>query len=336
MRESGIFIIAEVGQSHDGSLGQAHSYIDALAETGVNAVKFQTHIAEAESSKYEPFRTPFSYLNETRFEYWQRISFTPEQWHGIKLHCEEKQLEFLATPSSKAAVDLLIDLGVNKFKVGSGDADNLLLLEHIANTGKDIILSSGMSSFAELDTSVQYLKSRRNKVSLLQCTTSYPTDAREWGLNVMDDFRKRYKIPIGFSDHSGDIYACLAATAMGAEIIEFHTVFDKRMFGPDSGSSLTIDQIKSLVKGIRQIEVALNHPVDKTSNGSFDPVKSIFEKSLSVNKKLLKGHKLSITDLESKKPKWMGIPAKDYTKVIGRQLSNDLEQWAFFTENDLQ
>jgi len=336
MKESGIFIIAEIGQAHDGSLGQAHSYIDALAETGVDAVKFQIHIAEAESSIYESFRTPFSYLDETRFEYWKRISFTAEQWLGIKVHCEDKKLAFLATPSSKAAVDLLLNLGVHKFKVGSGDTNNLLLLEYIANTGKELILSSGMSSFEELDTSVQYLKSRGNKISLLQCTTSYPTDAKQWGLNVIEDFKKRYNIPIGYSDHSGDIFACLAAATKGAEIIEFHAVFDKRMFGPDSKSSLTIDQINHLVQGIRQIENALNHPVDKTNNTGFNSVKSIFEKSLSVNKNLPKGHYLSINDLEGKKPKGMGIPANYYQAVIGKQLSSDLKQWAFITENDLQ
>jgi len=327
--------MAEVGQAHDGSLGLAHSYIDALAETGVNAVKFQTHIAIAESSIHEEFRTPFSYLNEKRFEYWERMEFTPEQWQGIKTHCEDKHLEFVATPSSKAAVDLLNNLEIQKFKVGSGDSDNLLLLEHIANTNKEIILSSGMSSFEELDRSIAYLKKRNTKHSLLQCTTSYPADARQWGLNMISEFKNRYEIPIGYSDHSGDIYACQSAATLGAEILEFHVVFDNRMFGPDSTSSLNISQIKTLVKGIRQTEIALGNPVDKASTAEFYPLKDIFEKSLSVNKKLPKGHFLSVNDLEGKKPKGMGIPAKHYQKIIGKQLNKNLDQWAFLTENDL-
>lgn len=332
--QSGVYIIGEIGQAHDGSLGLAHSYIDALADTGVNAVKFQIHIAEAESSIHESFRAKFSYLEENRMEYWKRMEFTFEEWEGIKRHCEEKNLDFIATPSSNTAVDLLNNLGVQKFKVGSGDTNNLLLLQHIANTGKEIILSSGMSSIEELDTSIRFLKARKNKIALLQCTTSYPTNARQWGLTTISELRNRYIIPIGFSDHSGDIYACLAAASLGAEILEFHVVFDNKMFGPDSKSSINIAQVSTLVQGVRQIEIALRNPVDKTDNSGFSDLKDIFEKSLSVNKSLQKGHYLSFADLESKKPKGMGIPAHQYEQVIGKQLDKDLNQWEFITEND--
>ena len=332
--QSGVYIIGEIGQAHDGSLGLAHSYIDALAGTGVNAVKFQIHIAEAESSIHESFRTKFSYLKENRMEYWKRMEFTFEEWAGIKRHCEDKNLDFIATPSSNTAVNLLTDLGVQKFKVGSGDTNNLLLLQHIANTGKEVILSSGMSSIEELDVSIKFLKARNTKLALLQCTTSYPTNARQWGLTTISELRNRYGIPIGFSDHSGDIYACLAAASLGAEILEFHVVFDNRMFGPDSKSSININQISTLVQGVRQIETALQNPVDKTDNSEFSGLKEIFEKSLAVNKSLQKGHYLSLADLESKKPKGMGIPANKYEQVVGKQLANDLNQWEFLTEHD--
>src|SRR5665647_2102235 len=121
-----MYIIAEIAQAHDGSLGIAHSYIDALASTGVNAVKFQTHIAHAESSSFEPFRVKFSYEDETRFDYWHRMEFTKEQWAGIKLHCEEKGLEFISSPFSCAAVDLLENLQVKKYKIGSGEVLSLI------------------------------------------------------------------------------------------------------------------------------------------------------------------------------------------------------------------
>src|SRR6056297_1158094 len=241
-------LIAEIAQAHDGSLGIAHSYIDALADAGVDAVKFQTHIAEAESSRHEPFRTNFSYEDETRFDYWNRMEFTPEQWGGLKKHCDDKNVEFLSSPFSNAAVDLLEKVGVKRYKIGSGEVNNFLLLRKIAETGKPIILSSGMSSFSELNRTMDFLSKYENDLSVLQCTTAYPTNPEQWGLNIITELKKRYDIPVGFSDHSGDIYACLAATSLGAEILEFHAVFDKQLFGPDAKASLTIDKIKRLVR----------------------------------------------------------------------------------------
>ncbi len=150
MKKTDVFIIAEIAQAHDGSLGIAHSFIDALKDTGVDAVKFQVHIAEAESSIYEPFRVKFSYEDATRYDYWKRMEFEPYQWSGLKKHCEECGLEFMASVFSNAAVDLLEKLGVKRYKIGSGEVSNLLLLDKIAYTGKPVILSSGMSSYEEL------------------------------------------------------------------------------------------------------------------------------------------------------------------------------------------
>ena len=186
-----MYIIAEIAQAHEGSLGIAHSYIDALAGTGVHAVKFQTHIAHAESSIYEPFRVNFSYEDATRYDYWKRMEFTPEQWAGIKAHCQEKGLEFISSPFSCAAVDLLEQLGVNKYKIGSGEVNNLLMLEKIAHTNKDIILSSGMSSLSELDSTISFLKPFGNNLSVLQCTTAYPTAPGQWGLGMIPVMKER-------------------------------------------------------------------------------------------------------------------------------------------------
>jgi len=323
------FIIAELGQAHEGSLGIAHSYIDALAATGVDAIKFQTHIAAAESSPQEPFRVKFSYEDDTRFDYWKRMEFTPEQWAGLKKHCDEQGVEFISSPFSNAAVELLEKLGVEKYKIGSGEVSNFLMLEKIAKTRKHILVSSGMSSFAELDKTVAFLQSKKTAFSLFQCTTAYPTQPHEWGLNVMSELKERYQVPVGFSDHSGDIYACLAATSLGADLLEFHAVFDKRMFGPDAKSSLTIDETKKLVEGVRQIAVSLENPIDKKDNTRFTELKNIFEKSLAVNKKLKAGHLLTIDDLEAKKPKGLGIDAKAFESVIGKQLTNDLSEGSF-------
>ena len=329
------YIIAEIGQAHEGSLGMIHSYIDALASTGVDAVKFQMHIPEAESSEFEPFRVKFSYEDVTRYDYWKRMSFTLCQWKEIKEHCNAVGLEFVCSPFSNLAVDWLEEIGVRRYKIGSGEVTNFLLLEKIAHTGKPIIVSSGMSSFSELDATVDFLKQRNVHYSILQCTTSYPTQPEQIGLNVIQELQKRYRVPIGFSDHSAKIETCIAATVLGAEILEFHVVFDRRQFGPDSKSSLTIDETKQLVASVRTIKLALGHPVNKKNNNDFNELKQIFEKSLAVNKALPKGHVVTFDDLESKKPKGYGIDASKFKQVIGKKLTFDKKQWDFLKEEDI-
>ncbi|MDX1471443.1 MAG: N-acetylneuraminate synthase family protein [Flavobacteriaceae bacterium] len=331
-----MFIIAEVGQAHEGSLGSALSYIDALAEVGVDAVKFQLHIAEAESSIYEPFRVKFSQQDKTRFEYWKRMEFSKAQWKILKSRCEEKKVEFLASPFSNAAVDILEELRVERYKIGSGEVNNLLLLEKIARTGKPVILSTGMSSFAELDKSVAFLKSKQIEYPLLQCTTSYPTEPENYGLNLIGELKERYGVPVGFSDHSARKETCIAAAALGAEILEFHAVFSRKSFGPDASSSLEIGEIKELVDAVKNIAKALEHPVDKSDNSSFSELKDIFEKSLAVNKDLPIGHILRFEDLEAKKPRNKGILASDFEVYIGKKLIVTKSQWEFLKECDLE
>jgi N,N'-diacetyllegionaminate synthase len=332
-----VFLIAEVGQAHDGSLGLLHSYINAISETGVNAIKFQTHIAEAESSIEEPFRVNFSYEDKTRFDYWKRMSFTQEEWLEIKLHCEDCDVEFMSSPFSVAAVDLLESIGMQRYKIGSGEINNLLMLEKIAKTKKPIILSSGLSSFDELRSTVDFLKPYGNVLTLLQCTTSYPTSPENIGLNVITELKSKFKdLSIGFSDHSGEIFPTMAAVTLGAKVVEFHVTFDKRMFGPDTTSSLTINQVTELVKGVRYIEKSLEHPIDKNDSKEFLELKNIFEKSLAVNKNLSKGHIISIDDLESKKPSGNGVSARDFQSVLGKELINDKAAYDFLKENDLK
>lgn len=328
-----IDIIAEVGQAHEGSLGMALAYIDALAEAGVKTVKFQVHIAEAESSLHEPFRINFSQQDKTRLDYWKRMEFTLEQWQIIKARCEEREVEFLASPFSNAAVDLLEKLEVERYKVGSGEVSNFLLLEKIARTGKPVILSSGMSSFEELDKTVAFLKKKGIAYSILQCTTSYPTKPENYGLNVIGELKDRYGVRVGFSDHSARTETCIAATALGAEILEFHVVFSRKSFGPDASSSLEIGEIEELVRSIRKIETALQKPVSKNDNTKFTELKNIFEKSLAVNKDLKKGHLLSFDDLETKKPSGYGINPDNCEKVLGKTLNEDCKKGDFLTSD---
>ena len=330
-------IIAEIGQAHDGSLGILHSYIDALAPTGVDAIKFQTHIAEAESSQYEQFRIPFSYVDKTRYDYWKRMELTLDQWIEVKAHCDAVGLQFISSPFSCAAVDLLEKVGIHQYKVGSGEMNNHLLLQKIAKTGKPVILSSGMSNLQELDCAIQIFSKKGIPVSVLQCTTAYPTTPSQWGLHILKVLKDRFKIAVGFSDHSGDIFAALAATALGADLIEIHAVFDKRMFGPDAKASLEMDDILRLVTGIKEIKQALQNSFSKDDDAeNFTCLKNMFGKSLAVNKELPEGHIITFNDLEAKKPFGKGIAAKDYTYCVGATLKRPVHRWEFLNDNDIQ
>lgn len=330
-----LYILAEIAQAHNGSLEKAHQYIDALASTGVDAIKFQTHIAAAESSIYEPFRIKMNTEDKTRFDYWKRMEFSLKEWKELKAHCEESGLEFISSPFSNAAVDLLEEVGVKRYKVGSGEVNNFLLLQKIARTHKPVILSSGMSSFEELDKTVAFLKAFETDFSILQCTTSYPTATSDYGLNVISEMKDRYKVPVGFSDHSAKIETSIAAVTMGAEIVEFHVKLDANDTGPDASSSLTIEETKTLVKAIKNISEALQQPVNKNDNAQFTSLKNIFEKSLAVNKDMKAGHILTFNDLESKKPKGYGLEASKFQEVLGKPLRRDKKQWDFLNLDDI-
>lgn len=263
------------------------------------------------------------------------MEFTKKQWKQIKSTCEINGLEFMSSPFSNAAVDLLEEIGVKRYKIGSGEVTNFLLLEKIAKTKKPVILSSGMSSLEELDEAVCFLKARGISYSILQCTTSYPTPPERYGLNVIQTLKDRYQVAIGYSDHSADIGTCTAAAALGASILEFHAVFSREDFGPDATSSIEIEEIGQLVKSVRQIVLSRKHPIDKTDISPYTELKRIFEKSLAVNKDLEIGHILTFDDLEAKKPKGYGIDASKFEDIIGKKLKRSLSQWDFLTKNDI-
>lgn len=334
--EGRTFVIAEIAQAHDGSVGILHSFVEAVAATGVDAVKFQVHIADAESSALEPFRVRFSSVDATRYDYWKRMELPLSEWVRLKEKCDSLGVEFLATPFSNAAVDLLEQVGVCRYKVGSGDAANHLLLEKIARTGKEVILSTGLGELSELDEAVAFLKARGLPCAVMQCTTRYPTAADDVGLAWLSRFRERYGCPVGLSDHSGRIYAGLGAVALGAVAVEAHVAFDRRMFGPDARSSLEVDEFAQLVEGIRFLEKARRSGPDKSLDDGKRELRRMFGKSLAVCRDLPAGHVLAFEDLEGKKPADGGLPVADMDKVIGRALSRDKQCWEFLRQEDLK
>lgn len=330
------YVIAEIAQAHDGSVGILHSLVEAAAGAGVNAVKFQVHIADAESSPLEPFRVRFSPVDATRFDYWKRMELSASQWQRLKSRCDELGVEFLATPFSNAAVDLLEDLGVSRYKVGSGDAANPLLLEKLARTGKEVILSTGLGALEELDAAVAMFRERSVPVAVLQCTTKYPTLAQDVGLEWLARFRERYACPVGLSDHSGTIFSGLGAVALGAVVVEAHITFDRRMFGPDAKASLTVDDFAQLIEGVRFLERARGAGPDKVLDDSKQELRRMFGKALSINRDLPAGHVLSFEDLEGKKPADAGLPMSAMNQVIGRPLVCDKQRWDFLRQDDLK
>lgn len=318
------FLIAEVAQAHDGSLGMAHAYIDAAAEIGVDAVKFQTHIASSESSREEQFRIEFSWQDATRYQYWKRMEFSPEQWDGLARHARDKKLEFLSSPFSVEAVALLEKIDVPAWKIGSGEAVSGDILDAVMRTGRPILLSTGMSSLEEIGDIVSRFSERNIPFACLQCTSAYPTTFSEVGLNVIAEIRNRFLCPTGLSDHSGTVFPGLAAMAQGADLFEAHIVFDKRMFGPDTSASLTADEFKLIVRARDAFFEMLSFPVNKGEMAEkMRSMRSTFGKSIAPHFDLKAGVELTESMLSLKKP-GSGIPPSELPRVVGRKLKHDV------------
>jgi N,N'-diacetyllegionaminate synthase len=317
-------VLAEIAQAHDGSLGVAHAFIDAVAESGADAIKFQTHIAAAESTLDEPFRVRFSMQDENRYAYWRRMEFTREQWAGLARHAQDRGLIFLSSAYSREAVALLKEIGMPAWKIASGEFASTELLTDMLNSGDPILYSTGMSRWAEIDRAVALFRSRGAPFVVLQCTSAYPTPLTEVGLNVMEEMRTRYRCAVGLSDHSGTIFPAFAALAYGAAVVEVHVTFDRRSFGPDTSASLTMDELALLCRARDAFHEMRSHPVDKDAAAAqLAPMRSMFAKSIATVRDLRAGERLDANMLTMKKPA-TGIPAEKLPELIGRRLGRDV------------
>ena len=329
-------VIAEVSQTHDGSLGTAHAFIDAAAAAGADAIKFQTHIASAEGTPGEPWRTRFSPQDDSRFDYWRRMEFSLEQWRGLKEHADKCGLHFLSSPFSMAAVEILDRVGVSAWKVASGEINNHPLLDAMAETGLPVMLSTGMSPLEEIDAAVERVRGHGVAMAVMQCTSMYPCPPERVGLNLMAEFRERYGCAVGLSDHSATIYPGLAAATLGAELIEVHIVLTREMFGPDVVASITTAELRQLTEGVRFIEKMRAHPGDKAAlPESVTSLRDIFMKSVVAARRLEKGTVLAPDDLTTKKP-GTGIPARDLHTLVGRRLLRSLDRDDLLHPDDLE
>lgn len=329
-------IVGEVAQAHDGSLGFAHAFVDAIANAGADAVKFQTHIAEAESTPAEGWRVRFSPQDERRIDYWRRLEFAPEQWDGLRRHADERGLLFLSSPFSLRAFDLLRRVGVAGWKIASGEVGHHELVDACAATGQPVILSSGMSGWAELDAGVEGVKRRGAPLAVMQCASRYPCPPEQVGLNVLDELRARYGAAVGLSDHSGTIYPALAACVLGVELVEVHVTLSREMYGPDVAASVTTAELRDLVRGVRFVERMRAHPVDKAAAAAeLAPMRALFGRSAAAARDLRAGSVLRREDVALKKPGTGYLP-HELPGLLGRRVRRAVARDALLAPEDLE
>lgn len=329
-------VIGEVAQAHEGSLGMAHAFIDAIADAGAHAVKFQTHIAEAESTPAEPWRKRFTSQDETRLDYWRRMEFTEAQWGELHAHASERGLLFLSSPFSLEAVALLERVGVAAWKVASGETSNHALLDAMAATGRPVVLSTGMSTWEEIDAAVECVRAHGVPLAILQCSSAYPCPPELVGLNLIDTYRERYGCAVGLSDHSATIYPGLAAAQAGISVLEVHVTLSRDMFGPDVVASVTPDELRQLVEGIRFIETMRAHPLDKAElSDGIRALRDIFMKSVVAAEPLAAGTVIEAGHLAAKKP-GTGIPANTAGELVGRVLKRDVARDTLLSPDDFE
>lgn len=322
------YVIAEISQNHDGSLGQAHAYIDAVAKTGADAIKFQTHIASEESTIHEPFRIKFSYSDKTRYDYWKRMEFSKEEWTGLYNHATFLGLDFLSSPFSIKALELLDEMGIPAWKFGSGEVFNSILVERAIKTGKPMIVSTGLSTFDEIKKQADKIMSAGNPLILMECTTAYPSSARQIPINLISKYIQNFDCPIGISDHSSTIFPGIAAVALGARCVETHVTMSHEMFGPDVSASVTTRELAELVRGVHFVDEMKKCNVDKSvlSQETLN-LRQTFSKSLYANRDIVSGEIISVEDIGIKKPHnddALGID--DYNMLVGATLKKDIKK----------
>lgn len=329
-------LIGEVALSHDGSLGLAHAFIDAIADAGADAVKFQTHIASAESTPAEPFRVTFSRQDGSRYEYWKRMEFTEDEWRGLAEHCRERGVLFVSSPFSVEAIELLERVGQPVWKIASGETSNAQLLDRVLDTGSPVLLSTGMSPLDEIDAAVARVKARGSAVGVFQCTTAYPCPPEKVGLNLVPFYRERYGCWVGLSDHSGTIYPGLAGAALGLDMLEVHVALSREMFGPDVIASVTTGELRQLVEGVRFIERMRAHPLDKDASArETAPLRRLFTRSLVAKQSLSAGTVLSREHLLIKKP-GTGLSPDRLDEILGKRLARAVSADQLLSPEDIE
>lgn len=322
MRRKKIFIVAEIGSVHDGSFGNALNLIKIAKECGADAIKFQTHIPEHETLKSAP--NPAHFKTEKRFNYFKRTSFSLQQYKILNKTAKQNGIIFMSSPFSIEAVDILKKINMKIYKIPSGEVTNIPLLEKIKKTRKEIFLSTGMSNWREINDAYKILK--KNKITIMQCTSTYPCRPEDAGINILNDLKKRYKCSLGFSDHTQGCEAAIMAINNGASVIEKHLTFSKKMYGSDAKFAMEIPEFKEYCKSLRKAEILVNYQVDKNLIvRKLKDTRNVFFKSIVSKVNIPKGKIIKMADLAFKKP-GHGIPTKFYKKFLGKKANKTIKK----------
>lgn len=290
LKSLGSKIIVEVGQAHEGSERQAHAYIDEVSAAGADGIKFQLHLASEESSNDDIFRNELRYCKESRHEYWERVELPLPVIEDLIEHSHEKSLSIGFSTFSLQGLRLLESLGIDFLKVGSGEALQPWFLRKAAESELPIILSTGMSSRHEIAMGIQTLSKADREVTLLQCTSRYPASASDVGLNLLEDLRQEFGVPVGLSDHSGELFAPITALADGAAMVEIHGTFSKKTQLPDARSSLELSEIAVLCEYRNYLSILRSNPVDKDAVAiNLSEMRTLFGRSLATRVELSPG-----------------------------------------------
>ena len=322
-----VFIIAEAGVNHNGSVDLAKKLIDAAAISGADAVKFQTFKAEnlvlknTQKANYQKQNTDAS---ESQFDMIKKLELDVERHKELIAYCCEKDIMFLSTPFDIKSIDLLSDLGLQIFKIASGEITNLPYLRHIGSLKKQVILSTGMSNLKEIGYALNVLTNSgtsKEKITVLHANTMYPTPMEDVNLNAMLTIHKNFDVAIGYSDHTLGIEVDIAAVAIGAKVIEKHFTLDKTMDGPDHKASLEPEELKEMVGAIRNIEKALGSSEKKPSPSETVNIE-VVRKSIVASQLIKKGDKLSNKNITTKRP-GTGISPMRWDEIIGTPAKKD-------------
>ncbi|SFG33044.1 N-acetylneuraminate synthase [Pontibacter chinhatensis] len=325
-------IIAEAGVNHNGDITLAKQLIDVAAEAGVDYVKFQTFKAEklvSKSAKQAEYQKKnIGNINEaSQYTMLKKVELSEEMHEVLLKYANQKKVKFLSTGFDEESIDFLENLGIDLFKIPSGELTNYLYLKHIGSKGKPIILSTGMASLGEIEAALSVLRiggAKLEDITILHCNTDYPTKYEDVNLNAMLTIQQAFKTNIGYSDHTLGIEVPIAAVALGAKVIEKHFTLDRNLPGPDHKASLEPKELKEMVSGIRNIEKALNGHGRKEPTKSELLNKEVARKSIHIKQPVFSGQVLEASNLEMKRP-GDGVSPMDLPKVIGRKVDTDLE-----------
>jgi len=347
-----VFIIAEAGINHNGSVKIAKKMVEAAKDAGADAVKFQTFQVDrliTRAAKKTDYQIQTTGSNETQFEMLKRFQLSPDDFEELYQYCHERKIIFMSTPFDEESVDMLDALGMKIFKIPSGEITNKPLIQHVAKKGKPIVLSTGMSYLEEVDRAITWMMEVQSNVNsegqsfgyplssspvLLHCVSSYPAAFEELNLMAMKTMKDTFLLPVGFSDHTLGVEASIAAVALGASIIEKHFTLDRRMEGPDHRASLEVSEMKEMIRAIRNIEVALGNGIKKPAASEKDN-RTLVRKSIVAAKNIKAGEKIGFHELAIKRP-GTGIPPEYLETVIGMIAIRPIAADSIITWEDLK